>query len=103
MKIKIVSTKGIRQKMKIAFVILILFAFGSCKASDYETKLEEAPKTTLVQIIQSILIDPEFVALDSKKKLNILVAIYNMLVEQFDKQNGFRQKRDTSFATNTLF
>ena len=78
---------------------LIIFTFNvflvatiAAKAFDYETsKLEQEKEQAennfnLMDFLQIILKDPEFLQLDSTQQLKVLVAIYNILENRFNKK-----------------
>jgi len=41
--------------------------------------LSEEEKKSIVEILKRILTNPEFLALDGPKQLNVLIAIYNIV------------------------
>jgi hypothetical protein len=63
----------------------------AAKAFDYETnKLKENEQAensfNLMDFLQIILRDPEFLQLDSTQQLNVLFAIYKLLENHFNKK-----------------
>ena len=50
----------------------------------------------LEQMMRAILTDPEFLSLNVKQQLRILVEIYNILERKFAQQNDFRDKKSTN-------
>jgi len=79
----------------IIFTFIVLFvATIAAKAFDYETSQEKVYKLqedkeqaennfNLMDLLQVILKDPEFLQLDSTRQLNVLFATYNILQNQF--------------------
>ena len=71
---------------------VFLVASIAAKAFDYETsKLEQEKEQAennfnLMDFLQIILKDPEFLQLDSTQQLKVLVAIYNILENRFNKK-----------------
>jgi len=45
---------------------------------------------SLNEILQSILSDPEFLALDSQQQLQVLLTIYDMLVNHYKKMTAMK-------------
>jgi len=46
---------------------------------------EKVSENTLMEIIQSILVDPEFLALSPQKQLHLLIVIYKILENHYKK------------------
>ena len=71
--------------MKISIVILSLLFVASLMKNVSNTEVVKSPTSyskngpSLMAIIQSILDDPEFLALNTHQQLKILVTIYDML------------------------
>ena len=87
--------------MKLAITLtfmLIAFAFAfMVETSDIrnvtgETKTETDSKTIMNGIFESVLIDPEFLALSSKQQLHVLIVMYN-IIEGHLKKQGFIGKQ----------
>jgi hypothetical protein len=82
----------------IIFTFIVLFvATIAAKAFDYETSQEKVYKLqedkeqaennfNLMDLLQVILKDPEFLQLDSRQQLSVLFAIYNILENRFNKK-----------------
>ncbi len=88
-------------KMKLAFTLtfmFVAFAFAfMVETSDIrnvrgETKTETDSKTIMNGIFESVLIDPEFLALSSKQQLHVLIIMYN-LIDGYIKKQGFFGKQ----------
>jgi hypothetical protein len=89
--------------MKAAYIIFGIVLFASLsKESETETrsiyddnqKAEE--QSEVMQILQTIMRDPEFLSLNPKQQLEVLIALYNMLRNYFDNRKLGVQKRKTA-------
>ena len=73
-------------------IVLMAFAFAyMVESSPMGNERGESQNVSLMDIIQSILNDPEFLALSNKQKLHVLIAIYDILEGHLKKQ-GFIDK-----------
>jgi hypothetical protein len=89
--------------MKAAYIIFGIVLFASLsKQSETETrsidqdneKVDE--QSEVMQILQTIMRDPEFLSLNPKQQLEVLIALYNMLRNYFDNRKLGVQKRETA-------
>lgn len=72
----------------IAFSLMALsFMFEKSLA-----KHVQASNQSPVNIIQSILKDPEFLSLDAEKQLNVIIMIHDMLVGYYESK--FKKKKN---------
>ncbi len=83
--------------MKLVFTLTFMFtAFAFAfmvETSDISNERGESNKLTLIDIIiQSVLIDPEFLALSSKQQLHVLIVMYD-IIEGHLKKKGFIGKQ----------
>jgi len=82
--------------MKLAITLtfmLIAFAFAfMVETSDIRNERGESEKLTLMDIIQSVLNDPEFLALSSKQQLHVLIVMYDIIEGHLQKK-GFIGKQ----------
>jgi hypothetical protein len=58
------------------FVLTTIILFSSIVAV---ASLSEEEKKSIEEILKRILTNPEFLALDGPKQLNVLIAIYNIV------------------------
>jgi hypothetical protein len=79
-KIKIMNLKGI-------FAIQMLMMLGLFSTSSSEN-LKEENKISLMHLIQSILLDPEYLALSDTEKLVVLDAVIILLREVYKTNSG---------------
>jgi hypothetical protein len=82
--------------MKLALTLTFMFtAFAFAfmvETSDIRNERGESKKLTLMDIIQSVLNDPEYLALSSKQQLHVLIVMYDILEDHLKKQ-GFVDKQ----------
>ncbi len=75
--------------MKISVIILSLLIVATLMINVSYTEVVESPNSnskneaSLMTIIQSILNDPEFLALNTHEQLRILITIYDMLERHY--------------------
>ena len=68
--------------------MFMAFAFAfMVETSDISNERGESEKLTLMDIIQSVLIDPEYLALSSKQQLHVLIVMYNIIEGHLQKQS----------------
>jgi hypothetical protein len=81
--------------IKAGLIMLIcLAALLSVNSQDIHS---DEQQTTLVDILQAILNDPQFLELSNQDQLRLLVMIYNMLESHLKEQeNDEMKKRSTS-------
>ncbi len=76
--------------MKLALTLTFMFtAFAFAfmvETSDISNERGESEKLTLMDIVQSVLNDPEFLTLSSKQQLHVLIVIYDILEGHLQKQ-----------------
>jgi hypothetical protein len=76
--------------MKLALTLTFMFtAFAFAlmvETSDISNQRGESNNSILMDIIQSVLIDPEFLALSSKQQLHVLIVMYDILEGHLQKQ-----------------
>ena len=74
-------------------IMFMAFAFAfMVETSDISNERGESNNSILMDIIQSVLIDPEYLALSSKQQLHVLIAMYDILEGHLKKQ-GFIDKQ----------
>lgn len=75
--------------------ILISFALIILVQKNMANK-EEKSNLTLMDVLQNILNDPEFLALNDKQQLRVLIMIYNYLENFYkaEENTKLRLKRD---------
>ena len=49
-------------------------------------------KKTIMDIIQNIISDPEFLALDPNRQLRVLIMVYNLLDKHFMAKVGIKKR-----------
>ena len=74
--------------IKICVPLLAVILLVACAEQSEDSDLE--------QIMKAILNDPEFLSLNVRQQLRILVEIYNILEAKFAQQNDFRHKKSTN-------
>ena len=68
-----------------------------CLAAMLRVNSQDEQQTTLMDIFQAILNDPQFLELNNQDQLRLLVMIYNMLESHLKEQeNDEMKKRSTS-------
>ena len=73
--------------------MFIAFAFAfMVETSDIRNERGESNNSILMDIIQSVLIDPEFLALSSKQQLHVLIVMYDILEGHLQKQDMLGKK-----------
>ena len=69
-------------------IVLMAFAFAyMVESSQMDNQRYESQNASLMDIIQSILNDPEFLALSNKQQLHVLIAMYNIIEGHLQKQS----------------
>jgi len=53
---------------------------------------ESNKDSSLLQILQSVLDDPEFLALDKQKQLGILIATYQLLLNHYNREQDAKDR-----------
>ena len=87
-----------KNKIKTMRNILTTFVFVSMtlafmvNVSEAKTKASKPPPPSLMDVIQSILKDPEFLALSLEEQLPVLITIHNFLKSEYE--NRRIKKRD---------
>ena len=81
--------------IKAGLILLIcLAALLRVNSQDIHSQEQQ---TTLVDILQAILNDPQFLELSNQDQLRLLVMMYNMLENHLkEQQNGVKKKRNAS-------
>ena len=75
-------------KLVLTFMLMAFsFAF-MVETSDISNQRGKTNHSILMDIIQRVLNDPEFLALGNKQQLHVLIAIYNIIEGHYNKQ-GF--------------
>jgi hypothetical protein len=74
--------------IKICIFLFAVMLLGVCA--------EQPKDSDLNQMMRAILNDPEFLSLNVKQQLRILVEIYNILERKFAQQNDFKDKKSTN-------
>ena len=72
-------------------IVLMAFAFA-VESSQTDNERGESQNVSLMDIIQSILNDPEFLALSNKQQLHVLILMYNA-IESHYKNMGIVNKK----------
>lgn len=78
--------------MKLIFLTLIAVSLALMIERSIAVQVEEENTASLMDIIHSILGDPEFLALDARQQLHVLIMIHQMLESHLKIRFG--QKRD---------
>jgi hypothetical protein len=83
--------------MKLIFTttfMCMVFAYAFMAETRHiaSNERDESGNLSVMDIIQSILNDPEFLALNSKQQLHVLIIIYDALEAHYKKQ-GFADKK----------
>jgi hypothetical protein len=77
-------------KMKLIVTITFMFIALSfafkVETSDISNERGESNNSILMDIIQSVLNDPEYFALSSKQQLHVLIVMYNIMEDHLQKQ-----------------
>jgi hypothetical protein len=74
-------------------IVLMAFAFAyMVESSPMGNERGESQNVSLMDIIQSILNDPEFLALSNKQQLHVLILMYNA-IEGHYKNMGIADKK----------
>jgi hypothetical protein len=74
-----------------SFTLILLCLVSSMSAFIVEN---ETKQPNLMDIIEAILNDPEFVSLKPQEQLRILIAIYNLL-ETYQRRNQYGERYDS--------
>jgi hypothetical protein len=74
--------------MKLILTFMFMaFAFAfMVQTSDISNERGESEKLTLMDIILSVLSNPEYLALSNKQKLDVLIVMYDILEGHLKKQ-----------------
>lgn len=86
--------------MKLIYITFIAVSLGFVMVRSMALKKEENT-ASIMNIIQSILVDPEFLALDSRKQLHVLIMIYQMLESHY--KTRFGEKRDIGESMPSVY
>jgi len=82
--------------MKLAFTLTFMFtAFAFAfmvETGDIRNERDKSNNSILMDIIQSVLSDPEFLALSNKQQVHVLIVMYNAIEAHYNKQ-GFIDKK----------
>jgi hypothetical protein len=78
--------------MFIAFAFAFIVETSDIRNGRGETKTQTDSKPIMKGIYQSVLSDPEFLALSSKQQLHVLIVMYN-IIEGHLKKQGFIGKQ----------
>ena len=89
--------------MKLIFTTTLIcmtlaFAFMA-ETNHVSNQRDESGNLTFMEIIQSILNDPEFLALSSRQQLHVLISIYNVII----RARYYWQANEISLFNNTNF
>jgi hypothetical protein len=86
----------VQTKMKFLFTttfMFVTFAFAfMAETTHLSNQRDKSENVSLMDIIQSVLNDPEFLALSSKQQLHVLIVMYNAIEAHYNKQ-GFIDKK----------
>ena len=78
-----------------AGIILLICLAALLRVNSQDIHYEE--QTTMMDVLQAILNDPQFLALSNQDQLRLLVLIYTMLENHLkEQQNDVKEKRNTS-------
>jgi len=76
-----------------ATFMFVAFAFAfMAETTHLSNQRDESNNSIMMDIIQSVLNDPEFLALSNKQQLHVLIVMYNALEAHYNKQ-GFIDKK----------
>jgi ribosomal protein S15P/S13E len=79
--------------IKAGLILLICLA-ALLRVNSQDIHFEE--QTTMTDVLQAILNDPQFLALSNQDQLRLLVLIYNTLENHLnEQQNDVKKKRNT--------
>jgi len=87
------------QILYIPFLFTILagcISSSSLSNNSVENNNSSEKEPTLIQILQSILQDPEYLALSNYEQLMVLEAIYSLLKTRFSQSESQRKYQDKS-------
>ena len=74
-------------------IVLMAFAFAyMVESSPMDNQRDESQNASLMDIIQSILNDPEFLALSNKQQLHVLIVMYDAIEAHYNNQ-GFNDRK----------
>ena len=71
----------------LAFTFLILCVATFMLIEEIQSNKESG----LMKILQSVLDDPDFLALDKSKQLEVLIATYQLLLKYHNRGQSFKQ------------
>ena len=75
-------------------IVLMAFAFAyMVESSPMGNEREESQNVSLMDIIQSILNDPEFLALSNKQQLHVLIVMYDAIEAHYNNQGFIDRKK----------
>ncbi len=76
--------------LTVVVLALMTLTMTSRQMAEASVNTEDANNNnmSLNEILQSILSDPEFLALDSQQQLQVLLIIYDMLADHYKKMTN---------------
>jgi len=75
--------------------MFVAFAFAfMAETTHLSNQRDESNNSIMIDIIQSVLNDPEFLALSNKQQLHVLIVMYNAIEAHYNKQGFIDKKKE---------
>jgi hypothetical protein len=73
--------------MKFIFITFMFVSLALVFMVEKNFAKQNLEKPSLMDVIQRILVDPEFLALEAEEQLRLLIIIYNILNSEYNQRS----------------